>query len=87
MEKKSQPSILSAEAKPEERLPKSEEKIRPQSLADYIGQKELKEVLHIAIEAAKSRQEPLDHLLLYGPPGLGKNDDFIDYGLGDGGEL
>jgi Holliday junction DNA helicase RuvB len=41
-------------------------------LADYIGQKSLKEVLTIAIQAAKSRQEPLDHLLLYGPPGLGK---------------
>ena len=65
-------SILSADAKPEERLQKSEEKIRPQSLGDYIGQKELKDVLHIAIEAAKSRQDPLDHLLLYGPPGLGK---------------
>jgi Holliday junction DNA helicase RuvB len=41
-------------------------------LADYIGQKALKEVLDIAIRAAKSREEPLDHLLLYGPPGLGK---------------
>lgn len=50
----------------------SEEKIRPQRLADYIGQKDLKEVLTIAIQAAKGRGEPLDHLLLYGPPGLGK---------------
>ncbi|MEM6715027.1 MAG: Holliday junction branch migration DNA helicase RuvB, partial [Cyanobacteria bacterium P01_C01_bin.147] len=39
---------------------------------DYIGQKSLKEVLDIAIRAAQSRKEPLDHLLLYGPPGLGK---------------
>jgi len=46
--------------------------LRPQRLADYIGQKSLKEVLDIAIRAAQSRQEPLDHLLLYGPPGLGK---------------
>jgi holliday junction DNA helicase RuvB len=68
----SKPSILSPEAKPEERLLKSDDKIRPQSLTDYIGQRALKEVLHIAIEAAKSRQDPLDHLLLYGPPGLGK---------------
>ena len=49
-----------------------EDSLRPQRLADYIGQKSLKEVLDIAIRAAKSRQEPLDHLLLYGPPGLGK---------------
>jgi Holliday junction DNA helicase RuvB len=49
-----------------------EDSLRPQRLQDYIGQKALKEVLDIAIKAAKSRQEPLDHLLLYGPPGLGK---------------
>jgi Holliday junction DNA helicase RuvB len=49
-----------------------EEGIRPQRLADYIGQKELKSVLEIAIEAAKVRKESMDHLLLYGPPGLGK---------------
>ncbi|MGP1374663.1 MAG: Holliday junction branch migration DNA helicase RuvB [Almyronema sp.] len=51
---------------------RQEESLRPQQLADYIGQKALKEVLSIAIKAAQSRQEPLDHLLLYGPPGLGK---------------
>ncbi|KAF3886572.1 MULTISPECIES: Holliday junction branch migration DNA helicase RuvB [Nostocales] len=51
---------------------KQEESIRPQRFADYIGQKDLKEVLEIAIKAAKSRGEVLDHLLLYGPPGLGK---------------
>lgn len=49
-----------------------EDGLRPQKLTDYIGQKSLKEVLDIAIRAAQSRQEPLDHLLLYGPPGLGK---------------
>jgi len=49
-----------------------EESIRPQRFADYIGQKDLKDVLDIAIKAAKSRAEVLDHLLLYGPPGLGK---------------
>jgi holliday junction DNA helicase RuvB len=63
--------ILEPAAAPDERG-KQEEKLRPQKLGDYIGQKALKEVLAIAIEAAKSRQEPLDHLLLYGPPGLGK---------------
>lgn len=51
---------------------KQEESLRPPRLADYIGQKDLKEVLTIAIQAAKNRGEPLDHLLLYGPPGLGK---------------
>ncbi|MGV2830188.1 Holliday junction branch migration DNA helicase RuvB [Myxosarcina sp. GI1(2024)] len=50
----------------------NEDNIRPQQLADYIGQKDLKEILQIAIAAAKGREEPLDHLLLYGPPGLGK---------------
>ena len=51
---------------------KPEESIRPQRFADYIGQKDLKDVLDIAIKAAKSRDEVMDHLLLYGPPGLGK---------------
>ena len=46
--------------------------IRPQSLDEYIGQSEVKENLRIFIEAAKMREEPLDHVLLYGPPGLGK---------------
>lgn len=46
--------------------------LRPQSLDDYVGQKKLKEKLKIFIEAAKMRNEPLDHVLLYGPPGLGK---------------
>ena len=50
----------------------SEEQIRPHRLADYIGQKDLKGVLEIAIAAAKARGEAMDHLLLYGPPGLGK---------------
>lgn len=49
-----------------------EESLRPRSLQDYIGQTELKEVLAIAIGAAQARGEPLDHLLFYGPPGLGK---------------
>ncbi|WP_310427351.1 Holliday junction branch migration DNA helicase RuvB [Chamaesiphon sp. VAR_48_metabat_135_sub] len=49
-----------------------EETLRPSSITEYIGQKDLKGVLDIAIQAAKVRQESLDHLLLYGPPGLGK---------------
>jgi hypothetical protein len=46
--------------------------LRPRRLADYIGQSELKQVLAIAVAATRSRQEALDHVLLYGPPGLGK---------------
>ncbi len=46
--------------------------LRPQHIDDYIGQEKVKENLRIYIEAAKTRCEPLDHVLLYGPPGLGK---------------
>lgn len=46
--------------------------LRPVSLEQYIGQKDVVETLHIAIEAAKGRQEPMDHVLFHGPPGLGK---------------
>lgn len=46
--------------------------LRPQYLIDYIGQKKVKDNLKVYIEAAKQRQESLDHVLLYGPPGLGK---------------
>ena len=49
-----------------------EESIRPSRLDDYIGQTEVKENLEVFIKAAKLREEPLDHVLLYGPPGLGK---------------
>ena len=46
--------------------------LRPQNLADYIGQTKIKHELNIYIKAAKEREEALDHVLLYGPPGLGK---------------
>ena len=49
-----------------------EKNIRPDSLKEYVGQSEVKENLDIFIKAAKLREEPLDHVLLYGPPGLGK---------------
>lgn len=51
---------------------KIENHLRPQLLEDYIGQQKVKETLKIYIEAAKKREEPLDHVLFYGPPGLGK---------------
>ncbi|HEX2204310.1 MAG TPA: Holliday junction branch migration DNA helicase RuvB [Longimicrobium sp.] len=46
--------------------------LRPQKLSEFIGQPKVKEALQIAIDAARNRREPLDHTLLYGPPGLGK---------------
>lgn len=56
-----------------EQSPVSEDRaLRPQTLADYIGQEEVKEQLYIALQAAKLRGEALDHVLIFGPPGLGK---------------
>ncbi|MBE5781135.1 MAG: Holliday junction branch migration DNA helicase RuvB [Clostridiales bacterium] len=49
-----------------------EQSLRPASLSEYIGQEKVKERMHIYIQAAKQRGEALDHVLLYGPPGLGK---------------
>src|SRR5512147_188019 len=46
--------------------------LRPPTLEEYIGQESVKANLRVAIDAAKGRRESLDHLLLYGPPGLGK---------------
>lgn len=54
----------------EDRL--SEVALRPKRLAEFIGQRSVKEILTIAMEAARKRDEALDHVLLYGPPGLGK---------------
>jgi Holliday junction DNA helicase RuvB len=61
---------VSPEPDPEEYA--SEAALRPASLAEFVGQAALKEHLQIAIEAARARREALDHVLLYGPPGLGK---------------
>lgn len=62
--------IISTEPIDEEE--KSDESLRPKFLADYIGQEKLRAKIKIYIEAAKQRGEALDHVLLYGPPGLGK---------------
>ena len=51
---------------------KEELTLRPQTLKEYVGQSEMKHNLEVFIGAAKKRKEPLDHVLLYGPPGLGK---------------
>lgn len=62
--------LVSPEAAPEDF--EGEVGLRPRTLEEYIGQHKAKENLRIYLEAAKMRSEPLDHLLLYGPPGLGK---------------
>ncbi|MEB3312220.1 MAG: Holliday junction branch migration DNA helicase RuvB [Snowella sp.] len=64
-------TLLQPTVTPEE-TENNEESIRPHTLDEYIGQKDLKEVLKIALQAAHNRKDSLDHLLLYGPPGLGK---------------
>ena len=61
--------MVSPEAKPDDRL---DQTLRPTSLADVIGQDQVRENLSILIDAAKQRNESLDHVLFYGPPGLGK---------------
>jgi Holliday junction DNA helicase RuvB len=63
-------NLLDPNVKDEEEL--SEISLRPKKLSEYIGQKKVKENMKVYIEAAKKRGEALDHVLLYGPPGLGK---------------
>ena len=62
--------VIETELQPEDI--KIEGNLRPQCLSEYIGQEKAKESLQIYIEAAKKRQDSLDHVLFYGPPGLGK---------------
>ncbi len=61
--------LTSTRATPED---DKEGSLRPQSLSDYVGQEKAKDNLEVFIQAAKMRNEPLDHVLLHGPPGLGK---------------
>ena len=62
--------IVSTQITDEERS--IETVLRPQTLEEYVGQERMKESLRICIEAAKQRNEALDHTIFYGPPGLGK---------------
>jgi Holliday junction DNA helicase RuvB len=62
--------VLSAQETPADH--RSDNALRPQTLADYVGQSRIKSMLQMSIHAAKGRQESLDHVLFYGPPGLGK---------------
>ncbi len=68
--RKSEDRIVSPRTKAEDSA--LEQSLRPKKLADFVGQDRVKENLGIAIAAAKQRGEPLDHVLFYGPPGLGK---------------
>ena len=62
--------VISTQAQEEDI--KIETSLRPQTLNEYIGQEKAKGTLKVYIEAAKQRKESLDHVLFYGPPGLGK---------------
>lgn len=62
--------VISATIKPDDEL--LEQAIRPKTLSDYIGQKTIREQMEIFIHAARGRAEALDHVLIFGPPGLGK---------------
>jgi Holliday junction DNA helicase RuvB len=62
--------ILAAQRRDEDET--LETSLRPRRLEEYVGQEKVKDNLHIGIQAAQQRGEPLDHVLLYGPPGLGK---------------
>ncbi len=64
--------IVNAGAEPEEQENVIEVTLRPRDFANYIGQERLKDNLKLSIKAAKKRGEPIDHVLLHGPPGLGK---------------
>ena len=64
------PRVVSGKLSPDEAL--LDINLRPKRLADFIGQQKVKENLEISIRAAQKRGEPIDHILLYGPPGLGK---------------
>ena len=70
MREESVPSLLTSDALPEE--VELEASLRPRHLDEFVGQSKLKERLSVLIDAASSRDEPLDHALLSGPPGLGK---------------
>lgn len=65
-----EPRLISADTQTEDNT--LDRAIRPKRLVDYIGQKKVKEQMAVFIQAAKARQEALDHVLIFGPPGLGK---------------
>ncbi|HEY5740859.1 MAG TPA: AAA family ATPase, partial [Gammaproteobacteria bacterium] len=66
----SEERLISAEAVEEELI--QDRALRPKMLADYVGQEEVREQMEIFVQAAVQRREALDHVLIFGPPGLGK---------------
>ncbi len=72
MLEKQEERLVTPEETREEKIESAFEGLRPKTLDEFIGQRKIKENLKIFIEAARMRKEPLDHVLLYGPPGLGK---------------
>ena len=68
-QEESQTPLMTSALRPED---EGETSLRPKRLTEYIGQEKAKENLSVFIDAAKLRNEPLDHVLLHGPPGLGK---------------
>ena len=70
MEIKDLERIVDSRSRQEEE--ETEKSLRPRTFEDYFGQEEIKRNLSVFIKAAKMRHEPLDHILFYGPPGLGK---------------
>jgi Holliday junction DNA helicase RuvB len=72
MKKNKNPTARKATRGREKQNDKYYESLRPKRMRDFMGQKRAKQKLEVFISAAKKRKEPLDHLLLYGPPGLGK---------------
>ena len=69
---KGEERLLSSSLLKEEIKLSKQEALRPQSFKEFLGQSELKKVLEISVKASLTRGEALDHLMLYGPPGLGK---------------
>jgi len=64
--------IINTAGKDEPEELELEQTLRPRDFKNYVGQERLKKNIKLAIDAAKKRGEPIDHILLYGPPGLGK---------------
>ena len=82
-QEESQTPLMTSALRPED---EGETSLRPKRLTEYIGQEKAKENLSVFIDAAKLRNEPLDHVLLHGPPGAGEDHPLRHHRQRDGGE-